>query len=83
MFSTNLIYTDFDSLRALKKEESREKAWKEKDKIKGGFCFPLMPQLVCTFCQNGEGAGWPIAKKREENFGFCLLPATHTQVGIF
>ena len=53
LFSTNLIYAEFDSLRALKKEVAKDdKSEKRKAKTKE-FFFPIDVASCCVFFAEG------------------------------
>ena len=63
LFLTNILYAEFDSLRALKKEVAKDDQ-SEKGKVKTNeFSFPLMSQAAMYFLQNMGRYGWLFYKE--------------------
>ena len=60
-------YIIWNSNKVLKRKQSRENGWKEKDKI----CRVFVSHWYCNHgvfsAESGEGAGWSVAKERGEN----------------
>ena len=64
LFSTNLIYARFDSLRALKKKVAKDdQSEKEKAKIKEFFCPIDVASCFVFSAKKGEGAADQFSKE--------------------